>query len=61
MTKKNYKEIGIYYIGFVTVKKIVNCNNINSVHPLYLTINEIIGNFEVKNQNKYLAGWCGGK
>ena len=32
--KKDYKEIDIYYIGCVTVKKIATCNNINSVHPL---------------------------
>ena len=30
--KKDYKEIDIYYIGYVTVKKIANCNNINSVN-----------------------------
>ena len=44
--KKNYKEIDIYYIGYVMVKKIANCNSINSVNPLYLMINEIIGHFE---------------
>ena len=47
--KKNYKEIGIYYIGYVTVKKMANFNNINSVNPLYLLINEMIGAFEEKN------------
>ena len=52
--QKNYKEIGIYYIGYVTVKKIANCNNINSVNPLYLMINEMIGHFEEKNESKYL-------
>ena len=46
--KKNYKEIAIYYIGYVTVKKIANCNNINSVNPLHLMINEMIGHFEEK-------------
>ena len=46
--KKDYKEIDIYYIGYVTVKKIANCNNINSVNPLYLMINEMIGHFEKK-------------
>ena len=51
--KKDYKEIDIYYIGYVTVKKIANCNNINSVNPLYLMINEMIGHFEEKNGNKY--------
>ena len=53
--KKNYKEIGIYYIGYVTVKKMANFNNINSVNPLYLMINEMIGHFEEKSGNKYLV------
>ena len=35
--------------------KIANCNNINSVNPLYLMINEMIGHFEEKNENKYLV------
>ena len=35
VNKRNYKEIDIYYIGSVTVKKIANWNNINSVNPLY--------------------------
>ena len=53
--KKDYKEIDIYYIGYVTVKKIANCNNINSVNPLYLMINKMIGHFEEENRNKYLV------
>ena len=53
--KKDYKEIGIYYIGYVTVKKIANCNNINSVNPLYLMIDKMIGHFEEKSGNKYLV------
>ena len=44
--KKDYNEIDIYYIGYVTIKKIADYNNINSVNPLYLMINEMIGNFE---------------
>ena len=52
--KKDYKEIDIY-IGYVTVKKIANCNGINSVNLLYLMINEMIGHFEEKNENKYLV------
>ena len=55
VNKKDYNEIDIYYIGYVTVKKIANCNNINSVNPLYLMINEMIGHFEEKNENKYLV------
>ena len=53
--KKDYNEIDIYYIAYVTVKKIDNCKNINSVNPLYLMINEMIGHFEEKNENKYLV------
>ena len=37
------------------VKKIDNCRTINSVNPLYLTIDEMIGHFEEKNENKYLV------
>ena len=36
-------------------KKIANCSNINSVNPLYLMINEMIGHFEEKNESKYLV------
>ena len=53
--KKDYKEIDICYIGYVTVKKVANCNNINSANPLYLMIKEMIGHFEEKNENKYLV------
>ena len=58
--KKDYNEIDIYYINYVTVKKFANCNNINSVNPLYLIIDEMIGHFECnsieeKNENKYLV------
>ena len=44
--KKDYNKVDIYYIGYVTIKKIGDYNNINSVNPLYLMINEIIGHFE---------------
>ena len=53
--KKDYREIDIFYIGYVTVKKVDDCNNINSVSPLYLMIDEMIGHFEEKNENKYLV------
>ena len=48
INKKDYKEIDIYYIGYITFKKIANCNNINSVNLLYLIINEMIGHFDEK-------------
>ena len=39
----------------MTIKKIDNCKNINSVNPLHLMIDEMIGHFEEKNENKYLV------
>ena len=52
--KKDYNKIHTYYIGYMAVKKFANCNNINSVNPLYLMINEMIGQFEEKSE-KYLV------
>ena len=49
--KNNYKDIDIYYIGYATVKKIANCNNINSVNPFYLMIDKMICHFEEANEN----------
>ena len=53
--KKDYEEIDIFYIGYVTVKKIANYNNINSLNPLYLMIDKLIGHSEEKSSNKYLV------
>ena len=39
----------------MTIKKIADYNNINSVNPLYLMINKMIGLFEEKNEIKYLV------
>ena len=54
--KKQYKDIDIYYIGYITVKKIVDvdCENINSVNPLYLMIHSATGYFKEKYGKKYL-------
>ena len=53
LTKKNYKDIGICYIDYVTFKEIANCNNIINVNLLYLMIDKVIGHFEEKK--KYLV------
>ena len=47
--KKDSNKIDIYYIGYVTIKKNGDYNKINSVNPLHLIINEMIGHFEEKN------------
>ena len=39
--KKHYKGINIYYIGYITIKKIADCENIYSVNPLYLQVNHV--------------------
>ena len=50
--KKSHKDIGIYNIGYITMKKIGDCRNIYSVNPLYLCINHASGYIEEINQNK---------
>ena len=57
--RKSYKNIGIYNIGYITIKKIGDCKNIYSVNPLYLRIthaNRYIqrSSAEEINENKYL-------
>ena len=52
--KKPYKDIGIYNIGYITIKKIDDCENIYSVNPLYLFVNHENGYTEEKGVNKYL-------
>ena len=53
--KKSYKDIGIYNIGYITIKKIDDYENIYSVNPLYLTISHASGYIEEKGVNKYLV------
>ena len=53
--KKSYKDIGIYNIGYITIKKIDDCKNIHSVNPLYLLIDHASGYIEEKGVNKYLV------
>ena len=52
--KKPYKDFDIYYIGYITIKKIDNCKNIHSVNPLYLMVGPATGYFTEKNSEKYL-------
>ena len=52
--EKQYIDIDVYYIGYITVKKIGDCENINSVNPLYLMIHSATGYFKEKYDEKYL-------
>ena len=51
LDKKSFKDISMYYIGYVTKKSEYN---INSVKPLYLLIAKLDGYIEEKEGNKYL-------
>ena len=52
--KKSYKDIGIYNIEYITIKKIDDYENIYSVNPLYLFFNHANGYIEEKGVNKDL-------
>ena len=44
--KKGFNDIDIYYLGYEHKKKILECDVINSVNPIYLKITDIKGQFE---------------
>ena len=53
--EKSYKNIGIYNIGYITIKNISDFENINCVNPLYLIIDKVDGYIEEKNGDKYVT------
>ena len=55
LDKKSYKDLDIYNIGYVTIKKIGDCYDVNSVNPLYLRIDNASGYIEEINEDKYLV------
>ena len=48
--KKSYKDIDIYYIGYIAIIKVRDCENIYSVNPLYLIISKIDGHIEYEKK-----------
>ena len=54
LDKKSYKDIGIYNIEYITIKKIGDYENIYSVNPLYLCITHASRYIKETNENKYL-------
>ena len=46
--------MGIYNIGYITIN-IWNYENINSVNPLQLIVDEVDGFIEESNRNRYLT------
>ena len=55
LDKKSYKNLDIYNIGYVTIKKIGYGYDVNSVNPLYLRIDNASGYIEEINEDKYLV------
>ena len=55
LDKKTYKDLDIYNIGYVTIKKIGSGYDIKSVNPLYLLIENASGYIEEINKDKYLV------
>ena len=49
--KNSYKHIDIYYIKYITIKKINDYEKIN-VNLLYLIIGKVDGHIEEKNGSK---------
>ena len=55
--KKPYKDLDIYYIGYVTIKKFDKFSdheNIHSINSLYLIFQFATGYFNKENSEKYL-------
>ena len=52
--KKSHKDIDIYYIGNITIKKFGDCENIHSVNSLYLITHSATGYLKEKYGEKYL-------
>ena len=52
INKKSYKNIDIYYIGYITMED-SDYVKINSVKSLYLIIDKVDGHIEEKDGNKY--------
>ena len=52
--KNSYKNIDIYYIGYMTIKDF-DYVKVNSVNPLYLMIREVDGYIKEKSGSEYLV------
>ena len=55
LDQKSYKDLDIYNIGYITIKKMGYGYDINSVNPLYLRITHASGYIEEINGDKHLV------
>ena len=52
--KKPHKGVDIYHIGYITIKKMGDYENIHNVNPLYLIIHSVTEYFKGKFGEEYL-------
>ena len=52
--KKSYKNVGIYNIGYIEIKKIDDYENIYNANSLHFRASDTNGYIEEKNDKKYL-------
>ena len=52
--KKSHKDVHIYYISYIMIKKFSDCENIHSVNSLCLIIHSATRYFKEKYSDKYL-------
>ena len=54
LENKSHKDIDIYYISYIMIKKFSDYENIHNINPLYLIIHSATGHFKKKYEEKYL-------
>ena len=54
LDKKTYKDLDIYNIGYVTIKKIGHGSDVNSVNSFYLRIDNASGYIKEDRTDRYL-------
>ena len=56
--KNSYKDIDMYYIGYIKIKTTGDCENIHSLNPLYLIIGSTYLVFDSTDKNKEALKKC---
>ena len=59
--KKSYKDIDVFYIGYIKITKIDDCGKIYSVYSSYLIIDKVDEHIECKSVERSSAGEKNGK
>ena len=49
-----HEDIDIYYIGYITIKKLSDFKNIHNENPLHLIVHSATGHLKEKYGEKYL-------